>query len=364
MTKISNSQNTQMQETQKKTRNKGFIRGQYAGTLAATPIALLNTAAVVGMRKISEISKKDSIDLSIATQEALKKSGLAEKGVKVYKVKEVDVFSKLKKMYTNILPRTSKGENVDFKEFEDFLSLFKIRKKDAKPVGAMVEELKGNKLANKILNSKTFKQYSGDSDEFLLKTANRQLLQFKMGMNAGFLPKANKILIPDKHLQTSVFHEMGHALNANGNIILKALQKCRPLAMIVPPVVLLISLLNKRPKNSEKLENTTTKNKIQNVKDGIKNNAGLITGLSMLPMLAEEGLASLRGQNLAKNLVKEGTLSKELFKKIKLTNLGGFASYATAILATIVTCEVAIKVKDNIQKKYEAKQALKEAHQG
>ena len=89
----------------------------------------------------------------------------------------------------------------------------------------------------------------------------------------------------------------------------------------------------------------------------------------MAPMLLEEGLASLRGQNLAKNLVKEGTLSKELFKKIKLTNLGGFSSYATAILASIITCEVAIKVKDKIQQKYEEKRALKlektlQAHQG
>ena len=88
----------------------------------------------------------------------------------------------------------------------------------------------------------------------------------------------------------------------------------------------------------------------------------------MAPMLLEEGLASLRGQNLAKNLVKDGTLSKELFKKIKLTNLGGFTSYATAILAAIVTCEVAIKVKDKIQQKYEDKKMRKnlvcEAHQG
>ena len=374
MTKITNSQNLQQQSvssySDKKIKNKGFLRGQYAGSIAATPLTLLSSVAVSQMRKTSEISKKDSIDLSIATQKALKKSGLADKGVKVFKVKEVDFLGDLKKLYSTFA-KMIKGEDIDIDldQLENLTSLIKIRKEDIKPASAFAEELKNNKLLKSLMNSKAFKNEDIKPDEFLLPIANKQLLQFKMGMNACFLPKANKVLIPDKHLQTSVFHELGHALNANGNVLLKALQKCRPLAKLVPVMVLITSLLNKRPKNSQKLENDTTKNKIQNVKDGIKNNAGLITGLSMAPMLLEEGLASLRGQNLAKSLVKEGALSKELFKKIKLTNLGGFTSYATAILAAIITCEVAIKVKDKIQQKYEEKRALKiakalQAHQG
>ena len=360
MTKIINSQTMPQNSvySEKKTKTKGFIRGLYAGAFAATPLSVLNLATVYGMRKASEINAKDSVELSIATQKALKDSGLAQKGVKVFKVNEVDVFGELKKMF--------KSGEVDTGFVDKFSSLTKYNKKDKKALNAFVQELKQYKLLNKCANSKLVDAFPGGKEgyeEYLKQMANGQMRQIKTGMNACFLPKANKVIIPDKHLQTSVFHEMGHALNANGNVMLKALQKYRPLASIIPSAVLLISLLNNRQKNSEKLENTTKENKIQNIKDGIKNNAGLITGLSMLPMLLEEGLASLRGQNMAKKLVEEGSLSKELFKKIKLTNLGGFASYATAILATVVACEVAIKVKDKIQEKYEAKQALKNEYQ-
>ncbi|MBQ4647105.1 MAG: hypothetical protein IJB79_07125 [Candidatus Gastranaerophilales bacterium] len=359
MTKISNVQPKQTPTTSKNNKNKGVVSGYVAGSFAKTPFVLGSTAALFGMRNISKISKQDSIDLSIATQEALKQSGLAEKGVKVFKVKETDIFAQIKGAFKN--------PDADPMEILQNLSMGYV-KKDKKAMQAMVDELKGNKLLNKIVNSKVFKNNVGDSDDFLLTQAQKQLNQMKMGMNACFLPKANKVIIPSKHLQTSVFHELGHALNANGNILTKGLQKCRPLAKFAPIVILLVSLLNKRPKNSEKLENTTTENKIQNVKDGIKKHAGLLTGLSMAPMLLEEGLASLRGQKLAKSLVEQGTLSKDLFKKIKLTNLGGFASYAAAIVAAVAACEVAIKVKDKIQEKFDAEKLAKESvqnyHQG
>ena len=43
--------------------------------------------------------------------------------------------------------------------------------------------------------------------------------------------------------------------------------------------------------------------------------------LSFMPMVAEEEIASLRGQKVAKKLVNNGNLSKELFKKLSLQTL-------------------------------------------
>ncbi len=342
MTKISNLPSVQG-ENQKKTKNKGVIRGYMLGTLASAPVALGNFGAVFGMRKLSEIGENDSFAIREAASKALENSGLAQKGVEIITVKEEDLISKA---FAALKNKNIRDIDIDLSTSEG----------DRAAIGALANEVKENKLWKFI--SKLFKDNKEVSDayeEAIDSKAKQVFQQIKIGLNACFIPNSNKILVPDKHLQTSVFHEIGHAMNANGSVFLKALQKCRPLAKFVPAAVLLISLLNKRPKKSEKLDNTTTKNKLQNTADVIKDNAGLITGLSMLPMLLEEGIASLRGQNLAKNLVKEGSLSKELFKKIKLTNLGGFASYATAIAAAIVTCEMAIKIKDKIQKKHEAK---------
>lgn len=81
--------------------------------------------------------------------------------------------------------------------------------------------------------------------------------------------------------------------------------------------------------------------------------------LSFMPMVAEEEIASLRGQKVAKKLVNNGNLSKELFKKIKLTNLSGFATYALTAIATGVGTYLAVKAKDSIQAKYKQKKIEK-----
>ena len=183
--------------------------------------------------------------------------------------------------------------------------------------------------------------------------AKLQALIFKEGNNACYLPKANKIITPDKSLQTSVFHEIGHALNNNGGIILKTLQKARPISTKVPGLILLISLFNKRKATDKPQKNDS---KIQKGADFVKRNAGILTAISFMPMVLEEGIASIRGQKLAKTLVKSKDLSKDIFKKIKITNLYGFTTYSLAAIAGYIGVKLAIKVKDTIQTNYENEQ--------
>ena len=143
---------------------------------------------------------------------------------------------------------------------------------------------------------------------------------------------------------------MGHAINANGNMILKSFQKFRLFATILPHAIFMISILNKRKATDEQQENDS---KPQKAADFIKRNAGKLTALSFLPMVIEEGVASLRGQKVAKKFVENGDLSKEMFKKIKLTNLCGFSSYALKAISSALAVVFAIKVKDKIQTDYE-----------
>lgn len=352
MTKITNVQECQ---TPKKTKikNKGVMKGINYNA-AVTGVSQIGSLGIMaGMLKVSDISNKDMIDLSIATQEGLKKSGLAQKGVKVFKVKESGVIEQM-------------AQNVPV--FKFLKSQYKTKgiKNDKKANKAVLEEVKQNKMINKI--AKLLTKSEMDESSMYKMASDQMLSQIKGGYNACYLPKANKVIIPDKHLQTSVFHELGHAMNANGSALTKALQKCRPLAKYVPIAVLAISLLNKTPKNEDNKKKNESQNIFKKVANGIKNHAGLISGLAMAPMVLEEGLASLRGQKLAKSLVKDGKLSKELFKRIKLTNLGGFASYTLVLIATAIACEVAIKVKDKAQQKYEDKKMMKDFvcqyHQG
>lgn len=169
-----------------------------------------------------------------------------------------------------------------------------------------------------------------------------------------FFPKTNKIILPEKLLQTSVFHEMGHALNCNDGKILKLLQKSRYVSKFAPIVILMISLLNKRKTTDE-----PSNNKSVRILDGIKKNAGKLTTLAMLPMVLEEGIASLRGDKIARGLVKDGKLTKEILNKVRLNNVIGFATYVLSVVATVLSTKLAIKFKDNIQKKYETKKIQK-----
>ena len=341
------------QPKEPKFRNKGIIRAAYVPALVGIPAGIINCNALEFMKKTSAISKADSIELSKAVQEGLKQTGLYDKGVRVYKIKENPVLSNAIKGCKEFLSKilTGKAEAKDLEDFLDiYKNLFSFDKKDRKALEALIENMKPSKKMSKLEKDELSKSIA------ILK-AQIKAISYKEGNNAGYLMNANKIITPDKSLQTSVFHEMGHALNNNGGIILKGLQKYSSLAAaIVPSAVLLISLFNKRKTTDKPQENDS---KIQKGADFVKKNAGIIAGLSFLPMVLEEGIASLRGQKVAKNLVKDNILSKDLFKKIKLTNLGGFSTYAPAAVIAGIGTHLAIKVKDNIQAKYEEKKMQK-----
>lgn len=148
---------------------------------------------------------------------------------------------------------------------------------------------------------------------------------------------------------------MGHALSADSTFV-KTLQKVTPVAMMIPGLVLTAALLNKRKAGDE---SQPTDGKFQKLKDAVKKNAGKLTALAFVPMLAEEGIASLKGGKIAKNLFKDGKLSKELLNKVRLTNASNFAGYILLAAGAVLGTKLAIKVKDNLQAKYEAKQEAK-----
>jgi len=120
----------------------------------------------------------------------------------------------------------------------------------------------------------------------------------KKGKNAFFNPANNQIMINSEKLGTAGFHEIGHAINFNNSKFWRAMQKIRPVSMFAPAVILAISLFKRKKAEGEQpqgfFDKTTT---------FIKNNAGKLAGLSMLPIVAEELKATQRGNALAKQIV-------------------------------------------------------------
>lgn len=159
----------------------------------------------------------------------------------------------------------------------------------------------------------------------------------KLGRNAGYSPLTNSIIIPDGKMQSSVFHEMGHAMNYKFSKALKCLQLSRfPLKQISLPIVLAgICTSVKQPAEDDKL---STGDKVKNF---IHNNAGKLVFATTVPALLEEAIATKKGNQLAKKILPE-----EMFKSVKNSNKYGFLTYAfSAVLASLSTT-LAVKLKD------------------
>ncbi|MBR6298159.1 MAG: hypothetical protein IKR34_02825 [Candidatus Gastranaerophilales bacterium] len=332
---MSVSVDSQMRENNVKIKNKGVLKACYTGDRKAVCVASLAIPALIGMRASSKISDEDSVILNEAVKKGLEDTGLAKKGVRVFKFEEAPLPNP-KKIIDFI--KTNKGKM--FPELVEYISNI-YTQKDQAAIDAM-----------KIQNTP-----SGNMKGFVEAIQEEQIKlivapQFKFGLNACYLPHSKSIITPDKHRQTSVFHEMGHALNANGGAILKNLQKMRMVGFELFSVILLVSLLNKRKTtDSQKSDDTV----IQRGADFVKRNAKKLTILSFAPMVLEEGIATIRGEGIARNLLKQGKITKSMFAKTKIGNLLGLSTYVLGALAFGMLIDKKVKTKDKIQREYEYK---------
>ena len=119
--------------------------------------------------------------------------------------------------------------------------------------------------------------------------------------------------------------------------------------MVAPIGLALFGAFTKNQKAEEGKELT----KGQKVSNFVRNNAGKLSFLAMVPMLLEEGLASIKGGKLAKQV-----LSPELAKKVSKTNKLAWCTYLCAAAAAGVGSFLAVKIKDVVQNKKNQKAQL------
>ena len=208
-----------------------------------------------------------------------------------------------------------------------------------KGVGIVRAELANEKNIIEILKKEVGKSKISKLMPQILKDifAGNQANAVVSGNNAFYASVSKKIVIPQKGLNLAVFHEAGHAMNANLSIIGSILQKSRGASILALPILAIGLFKNK------KAEGEKPKNFIDKATDFVKNNAGKLAFATMLPTVIEEGLASFKGHKLAKKL-----LSPNLVKKVDKSNLLGLATYALLAIGTGIGAHFAVKVRDNI----------------
>ncbi len=143
------------------------------------------------------------------------------------------------------------------------------------------------------------------------------------------------------------FHELGHAFNYNNSAILKTIQKMRmPLMLLSSSLALFCAFTkNSEPEEGEELT------KGQKAKNFIRKNSGLLAFMVNIPILAEEGMASIRGAKWAGEL-----LPKDLAKHVNKTNACAYIPYLASAITLGFSAYSAAKAKDYFVEKQKAKQ--------
>lgn len=304
MTRINN------QEQQYQKPSAGAIFGGiFAGSMAqvavsAVPVQVVTNKIMDRVKGLSNLSDDEFKQVNDGINKALKNTTLSNKGVTLLKIPTVKAKSFQEKL-------------------TDFLSSIKSVSKENSPY---------------------------DTLKFILGELISPMKSIEEGTNAGYtfgdIPKmgikAKTIIMPEKSLSLTTFHEIGHAANDNLSKIGKLLQKSRfPLMFVVTPLIGLVALCKtKKAPNQEPqgtMDKTTT---------FIKNNAGKLTFLASVPILIEEAMASIKGCKFA----KEAGLSTELLAKITKTNKMTYLTYLGAMLLASLGIYLGVKVKDAIAK--------------
>lgn len=176
---------------------------------------------------------------------------------------------------------------------------------------------------------------------------NRVVKSIVNGKNAFFCPENNRIFLNQDKIPTAVFHEMGHAFNKNCSKLWSTIQNLRTPAMMAASLIMLFGALSKK----EVAEDGKELTKGQKIKNTVRNNAGILAFGTMIPVVLEEGMASIRGCKWA-----NANLTKDLAKKVRNTNIFGAISYVAIAAAMGIAAQVAVKIKDDVQDKAKAQQ--------
>ena len=160
------------------------------------------------------------------------------------------------------------------------------------------------------------------------------------------------VLINREKFPLAVFHELGHAFNFNNSSFWKALQKLRIPGIVASGLISLFPAFTKDSKAQDGEELTGG----QKFKNWMRKYSPALAFGAMTPMLAEEGMASVRGCKWAKSL-----LNKNLFNKVLKTNVVAYTTYLTGALGMSLAAFAAKKVKDNSQAKLERKAMAEQA---
>jgi hypothetical protein len=312
------------------------------------PVAVGMALSPVGKLIDNVVSKSDNAPYAKTVRskvnDAFELSGLKNTGAKIINVVDGDVDKNYFDRFTGVIKKLQEP-HIKNDMYAALGVLKEIKLINPENTRAFAEYEEALKLKYKR-SSKLAKQ-----DKILEKYVVRfcSALDFKTlenGKNSFAFPDSKKIFLPLNKLCMAGYHETGHLIFRNKPAVnaVKVLSRVRYLGF---PIFLTGILTRTKTDNKE----LTPGNKFTNF---VRQNAGKLILLTFIPRLFEEAMASHYGNKLAKKV-----LDTSLYKKVVKFNAVAFSSYLLTAVGAALSVFTAVKVKDAIQARHEAKTVLK-----
>lgn len=229
-------------------------------------------------------------------------------------------------------------EKIKFKHVENTFDL--ILDNDFWKISAKLRNSFTGKISSGIkkVSNKILPKYFTDRKFTKMCT---KMNDYANGTNACTL--GDKVYVNFNKMSASSFHEMGHAKNYKDFGCGKILQNMRnPLIAKGLIGLSLASAIFLSDKNKdERVEIEKNGNFIDKGKMFLKDNCVTLAALSQVPMLAEEGLASIKGASIGKKY-----LSPQNMTKFNCLNLKAWSSYLIGAAFIVGTVFAADKTKN------------------
>lgn len=203
---------------------------------------------------------------------------------------------------------------------------------------ALIESLPSNiqKLYKKNTGIKNY------LDNYLLNKMTKILIK---GKNAVHIIKTGTIILNKDLMSTAAFHEMGHYINRHKSVAGKILNSLRIPATFVTCAAVTCALFKRKKADGEKTTGLFDKSTTF-----IKNNCTKLAFISTLPVLLEEGLASINAAKIAKK-----ALAPAYLNKMNKFNTASWITYLGTTIGVTASTAIVSQIMDRLSAPKEIK---------